>query len=192
MIAIIDYGAGNIRSVTNALHRLGADPVLTADPSVLEQADKVIFPGVGEAVNAMQAVRAAGLEAVIPGLRQPVLGVCLGLQLMCRHSEEGDTPGLGIFAAQVKRFPAKGKIPHMGWNSLQNLQGALFAGLREGSDVYFVHSYYAELSAETVATTDYLLPFSAALSRDNFYAVQFHPEKSGPVGAAILKNFLEL
>lgn len=192
MIAIIDYGAGNIRSVDNALRRLGAEPVLSSDPEVLAGADKVIFPGVGEAGNAMQALAATGLDRLIPDLRQPVLGVCLGLQLMCRHSEEGDTKGLGIFPVQVKRFPATGKIPHMGWNNLKIISGPLFGGLPDEQDVYFVHSYYAELASQTTAKTDYLLPFSAALSQDNFHAVQFHPEKSGKIGAIILKNFLEL
>ncbi|MEM6272594.1 MAG: imidazole glycerol phosphate synthase subunit HisH [Bacteroidota bacterium] len=192
MIAIIDYGAGNIRSVKNALRRLGAEPVLTADEAILRAADKVIFPGVGEAATAMHALRGTGLDRVIPELRQPVLGVCLGLQMLCLRSEEAETEGLGVFPVEVRRFPATGKIPHMGWNALRSAEGPLFADLPEQADVYFVHSYYAETAPATAAVTDYLLPFSAALCRDNFYAVQFHPEKSGKVGARIIQNFLEL
>ena len=192
MIAIIDYGAGNIRSVTNALNRLQAESVVTADEATIRQADKVIFPGVGEAANAMRALRKTGLDAVIPTLQQPVLGICLGLQMLCEHTEEADTPGLGVFPVKVKRFPATGKSPHMGWNHLYGMKGPLFPKLAPESDVYFVHSFYAEVSPQTVALCDYLLPFSAALRRDNFYAVQFHPEKSGPVGNLILSQFLEL
>lgn len=192
MIALIDYGAGNIRSVSNALYRLGAAPVLTSDLDQIRQAEKVIFPGVGEAGSAMRALRATGLDVLIPQLQQPVLGICLGLQLLCRRSEEANTEGLGIFPVDVRRFPATGKVPHMGWNDLRELRGPLLAGLPPAPDVYFVHSYYAECSAHTVATCDYLLPFSAALALNNFYAVQFHPEKSGPFGQKILQNFLKL
>lgn len=192
MIAIIDYGAGNIRSVKNALGRLGEEAVLTAEESVLREADKVIFPGVGEAAYAMDALRSTGLDKMIPDLKQPVLGICLGLQLMCRQSEEGDTAGLGIFSVDVTRFPATGKVPHIGWNNLEATSGPLFGDLPADSDVYFVHSFMAELSIETTATCSYLQAFSAALGRDNFHAVQFHPEKSGKTGALIMKNFLEL
>jgi glutamine amidotransferase len=192
MIAIIDYGAGNIRSVKNALQRLGAEPILTADEKMLRKADKVIFPGVGEAAFAMDALRSTGLDKVIPDLKQPVLGICLGLQMMCRHSEEGDTAGLGIFPVMVKKFPATGKVPHIGWNSLEETKGPLFRGLPKDSDVYFVHTFRADLSPDTTAICSYLQPFSAALGQNNFHAVQFHPEKSGKTGALILKNFLDL
>ena len=192
MIAIIAYQAGNVRSVSNALYRLGAPSVVTADPEVIHSADKVIFPGVGEASSAMRQLHAGGLDQVIKNLTQPVLGICLGLQLLCRHSEEGDTEGLGIFATTVKRFPKRLKVPHMGWNNFENYGGPLFEGLATHDDVYFVHSYYAESNEEAVAITNYHLPFAAALQQGNFYAVQFHPEKSGPVGARILQNFLEI
>ncbi|RMG61287.1 MAG: imidazole glycerol phosphate synthase subunit HisH [Bacteroidetes bacterium] len=190
-LVIIKYNAGNVQSVTHALHRLGVEPVLSDDPAVIRAADKVIFPGVGEASTAMRYLRQAGLADLLPTLKQPFLGVCLGLQLMCRHSEEGDTPCLGIFDLAVKRFPAGDqKVPHMGWNLLEDLQTPLLQGLGERPFVYFVHSYYAETSPHTIARTDYMLPFSAAIHRDNFYATQFHPEKSGTVGAKILENFL--
>lgn len=192
MIAIIRYNAGNIQSVENALHRLGYACTITDDPSIINTADKVIFPGVGEASSAMQYLRERYLDEVIRNITQPFLGICLGQQLMCRLSEEGDTTCLGIFDTEVKLFPPEDKVPHIGWNNFQQLEGVLFDGVDTDSDVYFVHSYYAKLCAETVATCDYIVPFSAALHKDNFYATQFHPEKSADVGEQILKNFLEL
>ncbi len=193
-VVIIKYNAGNVQSVRYALERLGLSPVLSDDPDVIRAADKVIFPGVGEASTAMRYLRAAGLDRLLPTLRQPVLGVCLGLQLMCRHSEENDTPGLGIFDVAVRRFrPQHGeKVPHMGWNTLCAGQTPLLADLPPEAYVYFVHSYRADLSPYTVAQTVYVEPFSAMLQRDNFYAAQFHPEKSGPVGAQLLANFVRL
>lgn len=192
MIAIVEYQAGNVRSVANALDRLGYPSVITGKPEELQAADKVIFPGVGEATSAMKMLRASGLDEVIKNLQQPVLGICLGLQLMCRHTEEGHTDGLGIFDTTVKRFPQGLKVPHMGWNNHQRIQGPLFNGITPDDNVYFVHSYYAEPNDQTVAVTQYHIPFASALQHHNFYAVQFHPEKSGPVGARILQNFLEL
>ena len=191
MIAILDYGAGNVRSVRNALQRLDVDSVLTADPAVIQQADKVIFPGVGEAASAMRSLRASRLDQLIPQLTQPVLGICLGLQMLCRHSEEADTDGLGIFSVDVKLFPSRGKVPHMGWNNLLATSGPLFKDIPGEADLYFVHSYYAELAPETAGMVGYILPFSAALSRDNFHAVQFHPEKSQVYGIDLLRRFLE-
>jgi len=191
-VAIVKYNAGNIQSVTFALNRLGIDPILSNDSEVLASADKVIFPGVGEASTAMASVRANGLDKIIPVLKQPFLGICLGLQLMCRHSEENDTSCLGIFDLEVKKFPPDDKVPHMGWNNVHSLKGPLMKDLTDDSFLYFVHSYYAEAGPETIATTNYIVPFSAALHRDNFYAVQAHPEKSGADGAKILKNFIEL
>ena len=190
---IIDYNAGNIRSVENALHRLGVEGVITADPQLIRDADKVIFPGVGEAATTMSFLREHGLDQLICSLKQPVLGICLGMQLMCRHSEEGDTECLGIFDAEVKRFVNQrheDKVPHMGWNTLFNLKSTLFDGVAENAYVYFVHSYYVPVGDYTIATTDYIQPFSAAIHKDNFYATQFHPEKSGSIGERILKNFL--
>lgn len=195
VVAVIKYNAGNIYSVLCALRRLGIDPVVSDSPEVLSRADKVIFPGVGEASSAMRYLREHGLDRVIVNLTQPVLAICIGLQLLCLHSEEGDADCLGVFNIPVRRFvPRDGeeKIPHMGWNTLHNLQGPLFRGIGEGSYVYFVHSYYAPVSADCVAQCDYITPFSAALNRDNFYATQFHVEKSGAVGARILENFLTL
>ncbi|MCB9185275.1 MAG: imidazole glycerol phosphate synthase subunit HisH [Flavobacteriales bacterium] len=236
MIAVVKYNAGNIRSVMNALHRLGADATVTDDPVLLRKADKVIFPGVGEASSAMRYLRDRGLDEVLKNLNQPFLGICLGLQLMCKHSEEGDTDCLGIFTENVKRFPSgKVNVPHMGWNNCNELKGPLFevstpsplrgtppfkgesllsertldqgassppserrgvpqgrGGYFENSDFYFVHSYYAELGSQTTAKCEYILPFSAALQKDNFHAVQFHPEKSADVGQKLIKNFLEL
>ncbi|HXH20150.1 MAG TPA: imidazole glycerol phosphate synthase subunit HisH [Chitinophagales bacterium] len=189
---MIRYNAGNIRSVLNALNRLKAECLLTDDAEKIRQADKVIFPGVGEASSAMQYLKEHGLDKVILTLKQPFLGICLGLQLMCSHTEEGNTRGLGIFGEKVMRFPPKNKVPHMGWNNLTALKGKLFHGLSDGSDVYFVHSYYAECGADTAATTEYIIPFSSALQKDNFFAVQFHPEKSALTGEMILKNFLSL
>ena len=193
-VAIVKYNAGNVQSVRFALKRLGVQAVWTDDPDTLRSADKVIFPGVGEASSAMQYLRERELDALIGSLRQPVLGICLGLQLFCRHSEENDTPCLGLFDVPVRRFDGAGglKVPHIGWNKLLHLRGPLFAGVEAESFVYFVHSYYAEESPLAAALTDYGALFSAALQRDNFFAVQFHPEKSGPVGQQILDNFLKI
>ena len=192
MVAIIKYNAGNVESVQNALERLGVESVVTDDFSEIQNADKVIFPGVGEASSAMTYLREKGLDEVIKNLKQPTLGICLGQQLMCNKLEEGNTFGLGIFDVDVKLFPSEDIIPHMGWNNLQELKGDLFKGLTEEDNVYFVHSFYAEKCINTAAECDYILPFSASLQKDNFYAVQFHPEKSGKAGAKILENFLSL
>ncbi len=194
MIAVIDYNAGNIRSVLYALERLGAEAVLTAEPDRIRAADKVIFPGVGQASSTMAWLRAHGLDVLIRSLTQPVLGICLGMQLLCRHSEEGDTPCLDIIPAQVKRFvPRQGeKVPHMGWNTLQRVQGPLFDAEDEGAWMYFVHSFYVEKGPWTVAETEYILPFSAAVRHENFFATQFHPEKSGKAGMRVLRRFLEM
>ncbi len=194
MIAIIDYNAGNIQSVEFALERLGVSYITTNDKAQIKAADKVIFPGVGEAKNTMAFLKAQGLDLFIKELKQPVLGVCLGMQLMCKHSEEGDVEAMGIFDAKVRLFQPKNgeKVPHMGWNTLTDVKGDLFQGSFEGAYVYFVHSYYVELCDNTIATTHYGAPFSAALHKDNFYATQFHPEKSGDVGELILKNFISL
>ena len=197
-VAIIKYNAGNIRSVDFALKRLGVEAHITDNKEELSSADKVIFPGVGEASTTMEYLRNSKLDELIVNLKQPVLGVCLGLQLMCKHSEEWDTDCLGIFDVAVKKFVApKGKetelkVPHMGWNIIRDLKSKLFTPQQEEQFVYFVHSYYAEISKYTVATSNYIHPFSASLQRDNFYATQFHPEKSGDVGSEILKNFIEL
>ena len=194
MIAIVDYKMGNLRSVENALRRLDADFVVTADADVIRRADKVLLPGVGNAAEAMENLRAADLVDVIRSLRQPVLGICVGMQVMCRHSEEGDVDCLGIFDARVKRFlPApEVKVPHMGWNKIGNLETKLFKDLEGGSYVYFVHSYYPELCPDTIATATHGVMFSAALKYENFYGTQFHPEKSGDVGERIIANFLQL
>jgi imidazole glycerol-phosphate synthase subunit HisH len=192
MIAIIRYNAGNIKSVQNALTRLGFESMITDDPEELSNADKVIFPGVGEAGSAMQYLRARGLDNTIKSLRQPVLGICLGLQLMCRFTEEANTECLGIFDTDVRLFPPVDKIPHMGWNNFLSMKGQLFKDISPDDDVYYVHSYYAEISSCTSATCEYILPFSASMTKDNFYATQFHPEKSAAVGEKILRNFLEL
>lgn len=192
MIVIIKYNAGNIQSVENAVHRLGYDCIVTNDIEEIKKSDKVIFPGVGEAATAMQHLQANGLDLTIKGLKQPVLGICLGLQLMCNYTEEGNTNGLGIFDVNVKRFPPLDIVPHMGWNTLYDCKGELFTGISEEEHFYFVHSYYAEESPLSVAQCDYILPYSAALQKDNFYAVQFHPEKSGIAGEQLLKNFLSL
>ncbi|VAX20087.1 Imidazole glycerol phosphate synthase amidotransferase subunit [hydrothermal vent metagenome] len=191
-IVIIKYNAGNVYSVSSALKRLGYDAVITSNFTEIEAADKIIFPGVGEASSAMEYLKQNKLDKLMPELKQPFLGVCLGLQLLCRHSEENDTECLGIFDQEVKLFPPAEKVPHMGWNSVKTSNNKLFTGLSGNSYVYFVHSYFAELSEHTIAETDYIVPFSAALNKDNFYAVQFHPEKSGKVGEQILKNFIEL
>ena len=194
MIAIIDYKMGNLRSVENALKRLGAEFCVTADPVVIRSADRVLLPGVGNAAEAMEYLRKAGLVEVIRSLRRPVLGICVGMQVMCRHSEEGDVECLNIFDARVKRFvPAPDvKVPHMGWNRIGNLESKLFKGLDGGSYVYFVHSYYPELCPDTIATSHHGVMFSAALKYENFYGTQFHPEKSGDVGERIIENFLKL
>ena len=194
-VAVVKYNAGNIYSVIHALQRLGVNPILTDDPEQLQKADKVLFPGQGEASNAMRYLREHGLDKVIRDLRNPILGICIGQQLMCRHSEEGNTDCLGIFDVDVLKFqPQKheDKVPHMGWNQLQNPTSELFKGFTEGEFVYFVHSFYVPVCENTIAATDYIKPFSAALHKDNFYATQFHPEKSGSVGERIIKNFLEL
>lgn len=192
MIAIIKYNAGNITSVKNAVERLGYDCKVTDDISEIRSAEKVIFPGVGEAGSAMAHLKERRLDEVIQSLVQPTLGICLGLQLMCRHSKEGKTECLGIFDSEVKKFPAIDIVPHMGWNNLHIEGSPLFTGFCKEDAVYFVHSYYADLCADTIASCDYILSFSAAMQKDNFYATQFHPEKSGDVGERILKNFLEL
>ena len=194
MIAIIDYKMGNLRSVENALKRLGAEFCVTADPVVIRSADRVLLPGVGNAAEAMENLRKAGLVEVIRSLCRPVLGICVGMQVMCRHSEEGDVECLNIFDARVKRFvPAPDvKVPHMGWNRIGNLESKLFKGLDGGSYVYFVHSYYPELCPDTIATSHHGVMFSAALKYENFYGTQFHPEKSGDVGERIIENFLKL
>ncbi|KUF42937.1 imidazole glycerol phosphate synthase subunit HisH [Myroides marinus] len=192
MIAILKYNAGNVQSVENAIQRLGYDTVVTDDVEVLKSADKVIFPGVGEASSAMVYLVERGLDKVIRDLTQPVLGICLGMQLLCKSSEEGNVEGLGIFDNEVKLFPSDDIVPHMGWNDFSKLEGALFKGIKVTDDFYFVHSYYATLNESTIAINNYIVPFSAALQKGNFYAVQFHPEKSGRVGELLLKNFLEL
>ncbi len=195
-VAIVKYNAGNIYSVIHALQRLGVEPLFTDDAEQLRRADKVLFPGQGEASHAMSYLREHGLDQVIRSLQQPLLGICIGEQLLCSRSEEGgDTPCLGVFDVPVLRFqPQKHeqKVPHMGWNSLTQLSSPLMEGIGEGEFVYFVHSYYVPVCGHTIATCDYIQPFSAALHRDNFYATQFHPEKSGDVGERILKNFLKL
>lgn len=195
-IAVIEYNAGNIRSVVFALKRLGHAAVISGDAKTIQNADRVIFPGVGEAASTMRYLRARGLGQVITALKQPVLGICLGLQLLCKSSEENSAECLGVFDNAVRRFVStedvKLKVPHMGWNGLFELQGPLFAGIPDGAEVYFVHSYYAEISEGTVATCRYIHPFSAALQKRNFFAVQFHPEKSSIIGEQILKNFIGL
>jgi glutamine amidotransferase len=192
MIAILKYSAGNIKSVQNALTRLGYKSIITENPSELLNADKVIFPGVGEASSAIHYLKERGLDKTIISLKQPVLGICLGLHLMCRFSEEGGTKCLGIFDTDVRLFPPVDKIPHMGWNNCLTMKGDLFRDVTVDDDLYYVHSYYAEISSYTVATCDYIIPFSAAMQKGNFYATQFHPEKSAETGEKILKNFLEL
>lgn len=194
-VAIIKYNAGNIFSVDYALRRLGVEPVITADAEELTGADKVIFPGVGEAATTMDYLRRTGLDQLIKDLKQPVLGICLGMQLMCSHSEEGDVDCLGIFQTDVKRFHPQqheDKVPHMGWNTLTETRGDLFKGFDKEEFVYFVHSFYVPVNECTSAQTQYIHPFSAAIQKDNFYATQFHPEKSGKTGERILTNFLNL
>lgn len=193
-IAVIKYNAGNIHSVLSALSRLGINGILTDDPDIISSSDKVIFPGVGEARSTMNHLKEKGLDIVIKNLTQPVLGICLGMQLLCLHSEENDTDCLGILPLKVKKFVPQEKenVPHVGWNTLKTFENQLFDGLTENSFAYFVHSYYAELGAETIAQTDYIFPFSAAVQKNNFYATQFHPEKSSLVGEIILRNFLNI
>lgn len=194
-IVIIKYNAGNIFSVDSAMKRLNVDAIVTDDIELIRKADKVIFPGVGEASTTMNYLRSTGLDKVIKDLKQPVLGICLGMQLMCKHSEEGNADCLNIFDVDVKRFISQkheDKIPHMGWNTITNVKNPLFDTSLENQYVYFVHSYYVPINSNTAATTDYILPFSAALHTENFYATQFHPEKSGSVGEYILTNFLKL
>ena len=194
-VAVVKYNAGNIRSVDYALKRLGVEAVITADKEILQSADKVIFPGVGEAGTTMNLLKATGLDELIKNLHQPVFGICLGMQLMCRHSEEGEVDCLNIFDVDVKRFvPQKheDKVPHMGWNTIGKTNSKLFEGFTEEEFVYFVHSFYVPVCDFTAAETDYIHPFSAALHKDNFYATQFHPEKSGKTGERILRNFLDL
>jgi len=190
-IVIIDYGAGNIQSIKFAIRRLGFEAVLSRDPQEIREADKVIFPGVGEAGSAMKKLRESKLDLMIPELKQPVLGICLGMQLMCRYSEEGDTAGLGIFDVDVLRFLNTVKVPQIGWNQITNLKSGLFRDIAENEHIYLVHSFYAPICRETIAETDYGISYSAALQRDNFYGVQFHPEKSSTVGGKILVNFLD-
>lgn len=196
MIAIIDYDTGNLRSVCNALDRIGAEYVLTDDPLTIRSADRVLLPGVGEASSAMAKLQERGLCQVIRSLTVPVLGICIGMQLMCRHSEEGDVDCLGIFDADVRKFqadPAAGvKVPHMGWNALTDLKTGLFEGLKDGDFVYFVHSFAADVCGDSIAVSDNGRRFSAAMRRGNFYGAQFHPEKSGDVGERILRNFMNL
>lgn len=194
-VAIVKYNAGNIYSVVNSLRRLGVEPLLTDEAEALTKADRVVFPGQGEAGSAMSYLRAHGLDAVIRDLRQPVLGICIGQQLLCRHSDEGDTPCIGVFDSDVVRFQPQrheDKVPAMGWNALHGLRSPLFKGVAEGEYVYFVHSFYVPLSEHTIATADYILPYSAALRKGNFFTTQFHPEKSGSTGEKILANFLNL
>ncbi len=194
-VVIIKYNAGNIYSVDYGLKRLGIAPVISDDPEIIRTADKVVFPGQGEASTTMNYLQKKGLDLLIRELKQPVLGICIGMQLMCRHSEEGNTDCLGIFDAEVKRFipqQHEDKVPHMGWNSLTKTRGQLFEKLPANPYVYFIHSYYVPVTKETAATCDYINPFSAAMQKDNFYATQFHPEKSGSIGEIILKNFIDL
>jgi len=189
-IVIINYGAGNIQSIKFAIQRLGFEVVLSNNAEEIRLADKVIFPGVGEASSAMKMLQETGLDQLIPELKQPVLGICLGMQLMCKHSEEGDTKGLGIFDVEVKRFTNNVKVPQIGWNQINNLKSDLFKGIKENEFMYLVHSFYAEKCKEMIAETAYDIPYASALQKDNFYGVQFHPEKSSKAGEKILENFL--
>ena len=193
-VVLIKYNAGNIQSVLYALERIGVSATVTDDQEQIRAADRVLFPGVGEARSAMESLQEKNLDRLIKELKQPVLGICVGMQLLCEHSEERDTPGLGIFDTRVKRFPEMPavKVPQIGWNTIHHLQSPLFAGLPENSYIYYVHSYYAALSSQTIAQSDYGLTYSAALQKDNFYGVQFHAEKSATTGERIIKNFIEL
>lgn len=191
-IVIIDYGAGNIQSIKFALKRLGVEAILSDNETEIRKADKVIFPGVGEASSAMAKLKASGLDKVIPSLKQPVLGICLGMQLLCNSSEEGNTNGLGVFDVNVIKFSNDLKVPQIGWNQISNLKSSLFKNVTENEFMYLVHSYYAPLCEETIATSEYGIQYTSALKKDNFYGVQFHPEKSSTAGEQILKNFLEL
>jgi glutamine amidotransferase len=191
-VVIIKYNAGNIYSVQLALERLGAASIISDNPDEIRSADKIIFPGVGEASSAMKYLQENGLAEMLPQIKQPFLGICLGLQLMCRFSEENNTDCLNIFPVEVLKFPPQDKVPHMGWNSITSLKGKLFNNVPDGSFVYFVHSFFAQRNEFESAVTDYILPVSAAVEKDNFYAVQFHPEKSAQAGEQILRNFLEL
>ena len=194
-VAIVKYNAGNIYSVVNAMKRLGINPILTDDAEMLQKADRVLFPGQGQAKEAMEYLKAHHLDQVIRDLKQPVLGICVGQQLLCRHSEEGDVDCIGIFDVDVKRFQPQrheDKVPAMGWNEINNLSTPIFHGITQKDFVYFVHSFYVPVCDYTIAQADYIQPFSAALHKDNFYATQFHPEKSGRVGEILLENFLKL
>jgi glutamine amidotransferase len=191
-LVIIDYGAGNIKSIQFAFKRLGVNAVLSNNIDEIKGADKIIFPGVGEASSAMKMLQESGLDKIIPTLKQPVLGICLGMQLMCNSSEEGNTKGLGIFNTTVKKFSKELKVPQMGWNVIKDLKSSLFSGIKENEFMYLIHSFYAEHCKETIAATDYGLNYASALKHNNFYGVQFHPEKSGFKGEILLKNFLEL
>ena len=192
MIAIIDYVAGNVKSVENAVRKLGYETLITSNPEEIRSAEKIIFPGVGEASTAMNYLKLKRLDKLIPTLKQPFLGICLGQQLLCDFSEEGNTKCLGIFNLKVKQFPATDIVPHMGWNNLQKMKSPLFNGISDEDNFYFVHSYYCEIGEETTSECDYIIPFSATLQKNNFYGTQFHPEKSGDVGSVILQNFLKL
>jgi len=191
-IVIINYGAGNIQSIKFAIQRLGYEAVLSDDAEEIKGADKVIFPGVGEASSAMKKLRFTGLDKLIPTLKQPVLGICLGMQLMCNYCEEGNTQGLGIFDVDVVKFSNKVKVPQIGWNQIENLNSELFKGIAEKEYMYLVHSFYVPLNEEAIAITEYGIKYTSALQKDNFYGVQFHPEKSSKAGEQILKNFLKL
>lgn len=191
-LVIVNYGAGNIKSIQFAFNRLGCKALLSNKPEDIQNADKIIFPGVGEASTAMNKLRESGLDVLIPTLKQPVLGICLGMQLLCEHTEEGDTKGLGVFQTKVKRFSNQVKVPQMGWNVITDLKSDLFKGIKEKDYMYLVHSYYAEICNQTIAKTDYNIHYASALQLNNFYGVQFHPEKSSDAGAKLLENFLKL